>query len=150
MMTILLYLLKTVLISGLLFGYYLVFQRNKAFHRYNRWFLLGVPAVSLLLPLLRLNIPDFWSGNQDGTTIHLLGVANGNLEEAVTVYARQGFWKAFPWESVFLAVGLFVSLCFLFRFLRSLWQLTSSAEIIPPGKSREPEYILSPRKEPLF
>ena len=123
MMTILLYLLKTVLISGLLFGYYLVFQRNKAFHRYNRWFLLGVPAVSLLLPLLRLNIPDFWSGNQDGTTIHLLGVANGNLEEAVTVYARQGFWKAFPWESVFLAVGLFVSLCFLFRFLRSLWQL---------------------------
>jgi TonB family protein len=122
-MPILLYLLKTVLISGLLFGYYWVFQRNKAFHRYNRWFLLGIPAVSLLLPLLRLNIPDFWSGNQDGTTIHLLGVANGNLEEAVTVYARQGFWNGFPWESVFLAIGLFVSLCFLFRFLRSLWQL---------------------------
>ena len=125
MMTILLYLIKTILISGLLVGYYWLFQRNKAFHRYNRWFLLGIPAVSLMLPLLRLNIPDFWSQSRDGGTIHLLGVANGNLEEAVTVYARQGFWRAFPWESVFLAVGLFVSLCFLFRFLRSLWQLLS-------------------------
>ena len=123
MMTILLYLIKTVLISGFLFGYYWLFLRNKAFHRYNRWFLLSIPAISLILPLLRLSIPGFWTHSRDTGTIQLLGVANSNLEEAVTIYARQGFWKSFPWESAFLAIGLFVSLCFLFRFLRSLWQL---------------------------
>lgn len=122
-MTVLLYLLKTVLISGSLLTYYWLFQRNKSFHRYNRWFLLGIPAISLLFPALRLSLPRFWAENGKGSPIHLLGVANGNLEEAVTVYARQGFWRSFPWEPVFLAIGLFVSLFFLYRFLRSLWQL---------------------------
>jgi N-acetylmuramoyl-L-alanine amidase len=122
-MIIVLYFLKTILISGLLFGYYCLCQRNKVFHQYNRWFLLAIPAVSLILPLLRLNIPDFLSKSRDGGTIHLLGVADDNLEEAVTIYTHQGFWRTFPWESVFLALVLLVSLCFLFRFLSSLWQI---------------------------
>ena len=122
-MTILLYLLKTVLISGLLLGYYWLFLRNKSFHRYNRWFLLGIAVISLILPGLRLNLPHFWGEGPDKNPIHLLGVVNGSLEEAVTIYARQGFWRSFPWESVFPAIGLIVSLFFFIRLYRSLLHL---------------------------
>ncbi|HEY4155582.1 MAG TPA: TonB family protein [Puia sp.] len=119
-MSLLFYLLKTVLISGLLLGYYWLFLRNKSFHRYNRYFLMGIPVISLILPGLRFNLPQFWGQNPGNNPIHLLGVANGGLEEAVTVYARQGHWKGLPWESLCLALAMLFSLVFLFRFYRSL------------------------------
>ncbi len=48
------YLIKVMLISGLLFGYYRLFLRNKFFHQYNRGYLLGITLLSLLLPVLPL------------------------------------------------------------------------------------------------
>lgn len=48
------YLVKVILISGLLFGYYRLFLRNKLFHQYNRYYLLGITLLSLLLPVLPL------------------------------------------------------------------------------------------------
>lgn len=48
------YLVKVILISGLLCGYYRLFLRNKLFHQYNRYYLLGITLVSLLLPVLPL------------------------------------------------------------------------------------------------
>jgi N-acetylmuramoyl-L-alanine amidase len=50
------YLVKVVLISGLLYGYYRLFLRDRLFHQYNRYFLLGIPVASLLLPWVHL--PD--------------------------------------------------------------------------------------------
>lgn len=48
------YLAKVILISGLLCGYYRLFLRNKSFHQYNRYYLLGITLVSLVLPVLPL------------------------------------------------------------------------------------------------
>jgi N-acetylmuramoyl-L-alanine amidase len=118
-MTLLVYLIKTLLISGLLLGYYWFFLRNKSFHLYNRFLLLGIPVISFVLPCLRLTLPNFWKQSAD-SPIHLLGVANGTLEEAVTIYARQGFWNSLPWESICIIIGLLVSLSLFFRFYRSL------------------------------
>ncbi len=56
-MNMLIYLVKTVLISGLLFGYYWLFLRNRFFHGFNRLFLLTIPALALTLPVLHLSIP---------------------------------------------------------------------------------------------
>ncbi|MFI5124605.1 MAG: TonB family protein [Chitinophagales bacterium] len=122
-MSIILYLIKTILISGLLLGYYWLFLRNKTFHRYNRWFLLGIPVVSLVLPGLHLTLSDFWKESEVKNPIHLLGVANGSLEDVVTVYARHGFWKNFPWESAFLFIALIISFFFFIRLYRSLLRL---------------------------
>lgn len=122
-MTIILYLIKTILISGLLLGYYWLFLRNKSFHRYNRYFLLGIPVISLVFPVLHFGLPRLW--NQQITTgpVHLLGVANGGLEEAVTIYAGRGFWKGVPWETGLLAIVSAVSLFLLVRLSRTLWNI---------------------------
>jgi N-acetylmuramoyl-L-alanine amidase len=53
-----LYLAKVVLVSALLFGYYRLFLRGRLFHQYNRYFLLSATLASLILPLIRLPLPD--------------------------------------------------------------------------------------------
>ncbi|AEW03033.1 hypothetical protein A4D02_03290 [Niastella koreensis] len=53
--TILLYLLKSIFISGLFLGYYMVALRNKNFHSYNRFYLLLSMAGSFIIPLFNFN-----------------------------------------------------------------------------------------------
>ncbi len=55
-MSILLYFLKVILCSGILFGYYHLFLRNKRFHHYNRFYLLGTLVLSLVLPLFKIPV----------------------------------------------------------------------------------------------
>lgn len=54
METLFIYFGKVVLTSGTLFLYYRVFLKDKTFHHYNRFYLLGTIVLSLLLPLLRV------------------------------------------------------------------------------------------------
>lgn len=53
--TVLLYLLKSTLISGIFIAYYLVALRDKKFHYYNRFYLLSASIISLIAPLLNFN-----------------------------------------------------------------------------------------------
>jgi N-acetylmuramoyl-L-alanine amidase len=55
-MSLLLYLAKVLAASGLLFGYYRLFLRNRQFHHYNRFYLLGALTVSMVLPLFRIPV----------------------------------------------------------------------------------------------
>ncbi|NII28135.1 hypothetical protein HB364_23835 [Pseudoflavitalea sp. X16] len=50
------YLGKMVLCSGILFGYYWLFLRNRRFHHYNRFYLLGALALSIVLPLFKIPV----------------------------------------------------------------------------------------------
>ncbi len=55
MLPLFIYILKMILVSGVLLGYYWISLRNTRFHHYNRFYLVGVVLLSLLLPLLDLN-----------------------------------------------------------------------------------------------
>ncbi len=55
-MPFLYYLLKVVLCSGILTGYYWLALRNKPFHRWNRFYLLGAVALSLIAPALQIQL----------------------------------------------------------------------------------------------
>lgn len=48
------YFLKAIICSGILFGYYLLFLKDKTFHHYNRFYLLLLVVVSMTLPLLKI------------------------------------------------------------------------------------------------
>ncbi|WP_304342771.1 M56 family metallopeptidase [Chryseobacterium koreense] len=54
-METLLYFGKVILCSGVMFLYYRLFLKDKTFHHYNRFYLLSVLWVSLLLPLLKVS-----------------------------------------------------------------------------------------------
>lgn len=53
--TILLYVLKSIFISGLFLGYYWMALRNKSFNNYNRFYLLLSMAGSFIIPLFNFN-----------------------------------------------------------------------------------------------
>jgi len=122
-MTQIIYILKTVFISGFLFAYFWLFLRNRFFHSFNRLFLVCIPLFSLLLPALRFNLPEFWNHSANNATIHLLGVAQGGLEEAVTVYAKRNSGNFLSWQWIALLVTLSVSTIFFIRFLITIRHL---------------------------
>ncbi len=49
------YLLKVMICSGILTGYYWLALRNKVFHSWNRFYLLAAVAASLLLPFIKIS-----------------------------------------------------------------------------------------------
>jgi len=122
-MTQIIYILKTVFISGFLFAYFCLFLRNRFFHSFNRLFLICIPLFSLLLPALRFNLPEYWNHAANNATIHLLGVAQGGLEEAVTVYAKRNSGNFLSWQWIALLVTLSVSTIFFIRFLITIRHL---------------------------
>ena len=52
MLPLFIYILKVILVSGILLGYYWIALRNTRFHYYNRFYLVGTVLLSLALPLL--------------------------------------------------------------------------------------------------
>lgn len=59
MNSLLYYLLQVVMASGILYLYYHLALRNKKFHQYNRFYLLGAIIISILVPFL--NIPVYFT-----------------------------------------------------------------------------------------
>ena len=55
-MAVMIYLAKATLISILLYGYYHWFLKEKTFHSWNRSYLLSSVLLSLILPLVRIDV----------------------------------------------------------------------------------------------
>ncbi|MDO6432902.1 M56 family metallopeptidase [Flavitalea sp. BT771] len=56
MTTLIAYMIKSILASGILYAYYQLALRNKRLHVYNRCYLLATVVVSLVLPLVNFNL----------------------------------------------------------------------------------------------
>ena len=50
------YLWKSVILSGIFFGYYTLFLKNTIYHAYNRFYLLASMALSLAIPFFKLSM----------------------------------------------------------------------------------------------
>ncbi len=86
------YLLKVIICSGTFFGYYWLLLRNKIYHRYNRFYLLATVVLSLVMPLIQINI--WHTANAPAQTIKLLQVVSGSndyLDEIVLTSQRNNF-----------------------------------------------------------
>jgi len=69
MKSLLYYFIQVTTCSGILYGYYHFFLRNKKFHIYNRFYLLIAAIISILVPFV--NIPVYFSAN-DATSSFVL------------------------------------------------------------------------------
>ena len=78
---VIIYILKTILISGIFLAYYWIALRDKKFHYYNRFYLLTASIVSLVIPLLKFNWftveePVLYSSNK--IIQYILPISNAN------------------------------------------------------------------------
>ena len=116
------YLLKIIICSGLLTGYYYLALRNRAFHHWNRFYLLSTVLLSLTVPLLTFTI--FHSGNDNSTALQLLQ-AMGTGDDYVVLVARKSapsitLEQGLSWTYAAVSVTLLVLLGMALLKLRGL------------------------------
>lgn len=113
MEAILLYFGKTILCSGVTFLYYQLSLKDKTFHHYNRFYLLGAIVISLLLPLIKVD--DFTIEVNSDVYMLLNKIQNFNTEKNIdngNLY----------FNIIFSALGL-VSLYFLGKLLYGIFKI---------------------------
>jgi len=114
------YMLKVMICSGILFGYYWLFLRNKIFHQYNRFYLLVSISLSLLLPLLKI---DFWQpAVQQSQAIKVLQAVSVGDEymNSILLTTKKSNWSL---EQLYPMVYILVSLIFFLLMLRTLFMI---------------------------
>lgn len=120
MITILYYLLKVILCSAILYTYYWFVLRNKQFHQYNRFYLIGISVLSWLVPFIKINIikEQVISAPKVLYFTNVIADKNSSLEQEVIVKSSQ-----FTLDNFLLIIGITISLLFIVRFLKSLWNI---------------------------
>jgi N-acetylmuramoyl-L-alanine amidase len=120
MITILYYLLKVVLCSTILYTYYWFVLRNKQFHQYNRYYLMGISVLSWIVPFIKINIikEQVFSAPKILYYADVIADKNSSLEKEVVLKSAQ-----FTWDNVLLIIASIISLLFIIRFLKSLWNI---------------------------
>ena len=123
--SIILFLFKSILITGLLTAWYCIGLRNKRLHQYNRFFLLFALLASLAVPLLHFN---WFTIKQSNATIaapanYLLQVVNSRGMEEPQVMAKVSR-QAINWYDVIAIIIFAISLSLLAVLMfRILWVL---------------------------
>lgn len=115
------YILKVILCSGILYGYYLLVLRNRVFHRWNRFFLLSIIPVSLVFPLAKINLVHNPASDTSNQVIKLLNVVSVGDE---TIISTSADTPALISGSVLIvAVYLLVTLVLLLMLFNMLYSL---------------------------
>lgn len=111
------YLLQVLVCSAVLMVYYLLVLRNKKFHQYNRFYLLGVAVVSWIIPLIKIVWDQQHAGVKQVDIINV--VANGNTAVEALLASKQA---SFNWLSIlpniYVGVSLFLATAMVFALLR--------------------------------
>ncbi len=128
MITFAWYVLKVIMCSGILCGYYYIALRNKIFHRWNRFYLLASVLLALAAPLLKINIFQK-SGADKGTVIHMLQTIS-NSDEIIIEYGRNSGLQL-NYENAIAAGYLLVSSVFLAIFFLCFAKNIQVKEKIP-------------------
>ncbi len=113
------YLIKVLLCSGILLGYYWVMLRNKLYHHYNRFFLLLSVVLSLTLPLLKINILHP-ADAEPSQAIQLLQVVNSG-DDFVSTYVPGQHTFYFTTSQLLSTLYIIVSIILMIAFIRVLW-----------------------------
>ncbi len=90
MITFAWYLLKVIICSGILCGYYFLALRNKVYHRWNRFFLLCSVILALFIPLIKINILAKAEVNT-GSVIQILQTISYQDDVVVELGRNSGF-----------------------------------------------------------
>ncbi|OPB98999.1 peptidase m56 blar1 [Elizabethkingia meningoseptica] len=111
-METLLYLGKMLVCSTIMWAYYLLFLKDKTFHHYNRFYLLATIAMSIFLPLLKV---EYFTIETDNRLFLLL--QSFNVQEEVNTS------HSFNWKSVVIYTLLCASAILVIRLLIGIFKI---------------------------
>lgn len=114
------YVLKVAFCSGILYLYYLLVLKDRLFHSWNRFYLLGTVLISLCFPLIRVPLSSAATLDADEVIKLLNSVSVGN---EVVIVARKGIHSFFTREAMILLVYWTISGVILCSLLYGLVRL---------------------------
>ncbi len=137
MITIAWYLLKVVICSGVLCGYYFLALRNKVFHRWNRFYLLATIVIALVVPVMKISI--FSSDEDNGTVVRMLQTISYGDEAVVEISSHHSF--QLTTENVTEASYVLISAIFLVIFFLSLYRIEMLKKKFPARRIKDISFI---------
>ena len=119
MIAIAYYLLKVMICSGILYGYYHLALKDKVFHQWNRFYLLGSVLISMLLPLVQVEVNT--PVQSESKVITVLQMVSGADE-----YVREANAKPMAFmngELLSIVAYVLVSIATLVLFMVALYRI---------------------------
>lgn len=141
------YLLKVFVCSALLFAYYFIALKNKPFHYYNRYYLLGVASFSWLIPLIKIDIASVVERTQAPILQYAKVIADNNAEFEQIVVQHQ---QSFNWDQLILIVVCSISVMMLISFLYSLGKIFMIIKRNPVQRFQNLDLVLTTVKGTPF
>ncbi len=120
------YMLKVLLCSAILYGYYLLVLKDRRFHHYNRFYLLAVATFSWMIPLLKINLQPV-QGPLKSSPYQLAEIIadnNGEFEGMAESVSSPMNWTPIVWMifglvSTIVFLGLVRSLIRVYQLVRA-------------------------------
>lgn len=142
------YILKVIICSGILFGYYWSFLRNKIFHQYNRFYLLSAMILSLLLPLLKI---DFWqqTDTPQASVFKVLQAVSAGDEymSNVVITANKSGWS---FQQLYPLFYWMVSVVFFLVLVKTLFAIRSLLKKYPVQEIEKVSFVNTNDKSTPF
>jgi len=141
----LVYLLQMTVASGILYGYYHFFLRNKKFHRYNRFYLLLAVIISVSIPFF--NIPVYFSKESADHSFVLQtlnAISSRGFEEPVIISSSRSIhtsYNWFSWQNIVCSLYILVILAFVFRILLSVRKIKIITAAYPSEKIGDINFV---------
>jgi TonB-dependent SusC/RagA subfamily outer membrane receptor len=112
------YLLQVLVCSAVLMVYYLLVLRNKKFHQYNRFYLLGVAVVSWIVPLIKIVWEQQHASVRQVDLLTVVAASNSEIEAMVA--SKQ---ESVDWLSLLPNLYVGVSICLAIAMIVSLYRI---------------------------
>jgi N-acetylmuramoyl-L-alanine amidase len=129
MAALIVYMLKVLLCSAILYGYYLLVLKDRRFHYYNRFYLLAVATFSWMIPLIKINLKPV-QGSLQSTPYQLAEIIadnNGEFDGMAESVSSSMDWTPIAWM-IFGLVSAIVFLGLVRSFIR-VYQLVRAYPI---------------------
>ena len=118
MQQFILFVIKSGLVAGSLFGYYLLFLKNSKMQQFNRFYLMGSVVISMVIPFLHFSLYSA-SAVLPGKVSTLIRIISSDEVEKIPVLKQS---SSISFQSVAVIIYLSVSICLLALLVaRVLW-----------------------------
>jgi N-acetylmuramoyl-L-alanine amidase len=144
---ILIYLFKLMACSGILLLYYRIALYNKGFHQWNRVFLLGAVVTSLVLPLVKIYIPEPAVGSE----VHFTKLLNVVVTHEGALHDDEAMAVAgFDWLTAVYVIYFSVCAFFLFLLMKGLVRLKRLRAHCPNQRIENCRLVMTEEKDAPF
>jgi N-acetylmuramoyl-L-alanine amidase len=143
----LIYLFKSIACSGVLLLYYRIALYNRAFHQWNRLYLLSAVVLSIMLPLVKIYVPaPAASGATHFTRLLNVVVTHEDVAHEDVAMAARGV----DWRMAAYVLYALVSALFLFLLARGLARLRRLRTVCPNMHIRGFRVVMTEEKDAPF